>query len=44
MLDLAAAKAIQLYVTKEILEEYEEMLHRAKFKRVERDAIDAVIV
>ena len=43
VLDLAAAHQIQLYVTQEILEEYDEVLHRAKFKHLEPGMISGVL-
>jgi putative PIN family toxin of toxin-antitoxin system len=42
-LDLAAARKIQLYVTAAALNEYEEVLRRAKFSRVSPKAIDAAL-
>jgi len=42
-LDLAAARKIQLYVTAEILTEYEEVLRRSKFSRVSPKAIDTAL-
>jgi putative PIN family toxin of toxin-antitoxin system len=42
-LDLAAARKIQLHVTRSILTEYEEVLRRPKFSRVSRKAIDGAL-
>ena len=42
-LDLAAARKIQLYVTAEILTEYEEVLRRSKLSRVSPKAIDTAL-